>query len=229
MNEKFYNDIEITNDYSIHYEDIMRSKTKLYWNKYINNRNNINIATIYKIYILPEDSIINSMCQLSLIPSNYSIMNSSEIELEIEEGKYKVMIIASVLDKEFPITNMYDHLNLKVSKRINIILVIVLSILGLLLILVILFILLRKKKRFICFKRQDSLFSKKIEENEILDKTKSNDNTKSKSDKKFKNKKKKNKKLNKLSENLIDNKIEMEEKIINNNDSFDDKINEGNE
>ena len=228
-NEKFYNDIEITNNFSINYEDIMRSKTKLYWNKYINNKNNINIATIYNIYILPEDSVINSMCQLSLIPSNYSIMNTSEIELEIEEGKYKVMIIASVLDKEFPITNMYDQLNLKVSKRINIILVIVLSILGLLLILVILFILLRKKKRFICFKRPASLFSKKIEENKILTKTKSNNTKKSKTDKKSKNKKKKNKKINKLSENLIDNKIEMDDKIINNNDSFDDKNNEDNE
>ena len=166
INEHTYSNIEITNNFTINYEDIMKLKTKLYWNRYITNKNQIdneNIPIKYSIYILPKDSIVDSMCQLSFIPSNYSVMNMTETEIDINKGNYKVIIIASVLDKEFPITNIYDVLYLEVGIRINIVLVIILSLLGLITIIVVLCILLRKKRKFICFKRKESVFSYKIE------------------------------------------------------------------
>ena len=85
----------------------MRAEIIINWNKFIDN-NYIDVN--YSIFILPENSIVNSMCQLSLIPSNKSVINTNNIEINLEEGKYKVAIIASVINKEFPITNMYDIL-----------------------------------------------------------------------------------------------------------------------
>jgi hypothetical protein len=219
INEKLYNSIEITNNFTICYEDIMRSTIKLYWNKYISIKSrdiDNQIPVEYSIYILPEDSLIDSMCQLSFVPSNYSVMNSTEKEIEINKGNYKVIIIASVLDKNYPISNIYDSLDLKVSARINIVLVIVLCVIGLIIILIILYVLFRKKRKFLCFKRNEEVLSYKIESNKASltkdsDKIENNKiNSNNKNDEKIKmiNTVKEEKEDNdELSEQLIDNKV----------------------
>ena len=212
INEDLYNNIKITQNFTINYEDKMRSNITLYWNQYISNNNkNIHYSTNYSIYILPKDSIINTMCQLLLIPSNYSIINANELEIDIEEGDYKVTIIASVIDKEFPITNMYDFLFLNVGKRLNIVLIIVLSLLGLIIILIILFLIFRKRRKFLCIKRDDRALSTTIEEKN--DEDTSNDS-------KISN----NKKDNNKSEKLLNTIIKMDDKKSEDNDS-DEKNN----
>ena len=165
VSEKSYNQYIITKDFSINYKDKMRSKIYLNWKEYITKNNN-HINTNYSIYILPKNSIINSMCQFLMIPSNISVINSTEIEIKIDKGNYKVAIIATVIDKDFPFTSIYDILYLNVNKRLNIILIIVLSSIGFLIIFLILFILFRKKRKFICFKRDENTFSSKIEDKE---------------------------------------------------------------
>ena len=164
VNEKLYSEYILTKDFSINYKDKMRSKIILNWNEYIITKNNSHISTNYSIYILPKNSIINSMCQLLLIPSNISVINSTKLEIKIDKGNYKVSIIATVIDKDYPFTTMYDILYLNVSKRLNIILIIILSSLGFIIFLLILFILFRKKRKFICFKRDENTFSTQIEE-----------------------------------------------------------------
>ena len=221
VKEELYNELSITNNFSINYEDKYRANIILSWNDYIIN-NKYHFSTNYSIYILPNYSIINSMCQLSLIPSNYSVINENEIEIYIEEGNYKVAIIASIINKEFPITNIYDILDINVGKRLNLILIIVLSSLGLIIILIILFLLCRKKRKCIFFKRDENRYSTKIEENkrkinennnnenDSLNRKKTNNSNNSNDEKDEKDEK------DDLNQNLINNKIEMEEKVDEN-------------
>ena len=178
----------------------MRSKIILSWNKYINN-NHINVN--YSIYILPKDSIVNSMCQLVLIPSNKSIINTNKLEINLEKGNYKVAIIASVINEEFPITNMYDFLYLNVSKRLSIFLIIFISFLCLMILLIILFIIFRKKRKFICFRREENTYSSKIEGNENNCNENINESHNLNEDKIYKVK---NEELTDLNENLINSK-----------------------
>ncbi len=174
VNEQMYNTIDITNDFSIKYKDKMRKTTNLYWNEYIIKNKNQHILTNYSIYILPKESPVNTICQLSLIPSNISILNLTNIDINIEEGNYKIAIVASVIDKEFPIITMYDILNLNVSKRINIIFIAFLILIVLSIIVIILYFYYRKKRKFICFKRKEVMFSSQIEENKLIE-NKNND------------------------------------------------------
>ena len=167
VNEQLYNSIEITNDFSIKYKDKIRT-TNLFWNEYIIKNKTEHILTNYSIYILPKESPVNTICQLSLIPSNISILNSTNIDINIEEGNYKIAIVASVIDKEFPIITMYDILNLNVSKRINIILIVFSILIVLSIIVIILYFYFRKKRIFICFKRKEDMFSSEIEENKLI-------------------------------------------------------------
>ena len=145
------------------------------------------------------------MCQLLLIPSNISILNSTKIEIKLDKGNYKIAIIATVIDEDFPFTTIYDILYLNVSKRLNIILIIALSIIGFIIILLILFVLFRKRRKFICFKKDENNFSSNIENREsifngsISENDIFNENNKNKP---------KEKELNSLSDNLINNKEE---------------------
>ena len=172
INEELYNNSKITKDFSIKFKDETKTKITLYWNEYIKiknkNKNDIHISTNYSFYILPKDSVINSMCQILLIPSNISIINSTKIELKLEKGEYKVAMIASIIDKEFQINNMYDILYLNVSKRLNIELIVSLTLIGIIIALIVLFFLCRKKRIFLCFKRKEKTISTKIEEKKII-------------------------------------------------------------
>ena len=189
----------------------MRSKIALNWNEYITKNNN-HISTNYSIYILPKNSIINSMCQSLMIPSNISIINSTKIEIDLDKGNYKIAIIATVIDKDFPFTTIYDILYLNVSKRLNITLIVVLSIIGFIIILLILFVLFRKKRKFICFKRDENTLSSNIENKERI-----NNGSISENENDIVNednvKRSKEEELNSLSENLIKNKEDNQNDI----------------
>jgi hypothetical protein len=128
INESFYKLINFTKDYNILYKDYY-NRIQLNWNKYIENKEIINNLQInYSLYILPIYSPINSICQMSLIPPNISIINNNQCEIKLPKGDYKIAIIASVINKEYPFISLYDFSNIKVSIRFNIILVVIISI-----------------------------------------------------------------------------------------------------
>jgi hypothetical protein len=128
------------------------------------NNKKSDLTTNYSIYILPKNSIINTICQLSLIPSNKSVINHNEITIELEEGEYKVAIIARVIDKGMPFEIMYDIMELNVIKRINVTLIVILSISGFIIILLVLFFIFRKK---IFFSFKIRRLSQNIEQSDI--------------------------------------------------------------
>ena len=222
INEQLYNTIEITNDFSIKYKDKLRKTTNLYWNEYILIGKSQHILTNYSIYIFPEESPVNTICQLSLIPPNISILNKTNIDLDLEEGNYKIAIVASIIDKKFPIINMYDILNLNVPKRINIFLIVISILIAISIIIIILFFYFRKKRKFICFKRKEVLFSSQIEENELMSKV-VNDDEMDVINKEGKNKK------DDLKENLIhhnereNNKYSKDKNSVNDSDDIEDE------
>ena len=149
-------ELKFTSDLDITYENESWSNIILSWKEYVYRESNykkINIATNYSIYILPKNSVVNTICQMFLIPSNKTIINSNQVNIELNEGEYKVAIIASVIDEEMPFENMYNIIELTVIKRINITLIVILSVLGLIVILLILIFIFRKKIALI-FKRK---------------------------------------------------------------------------
>ena len=149
-------ELKFTSDLDITYENESWSNIILSWKEYVyreSNNKKINIATNYSIYILPKNSVVNTICQMFLIPSNKTIINSTQVNIELNEGEYKVAIIASVIDEEMPFENMYNIIELTVIKRINITLIVILSVLGLIVILLILIFIFRKKIALI-FKRK---------------------------------------------------------------------------
>ena len=98
------------------------------WKDYIENKEIINNLQInYSLYILPIYSPINSICQMSLIPPNVSIINKNNYEINLPKGDYKIAIIASVINKKFPFISLYEFSNIKVSTRFNIILIAIIS------------------------------------------------------------------------------------------------------
>lgn len=120
--------IQITENYSISHEDIDSSEILFKWNPYISQKYQDIFPVNYSIYILPQDSPINSICQMSLIPPNISLINKSKYKINLEKGKYKINIIASVVNEDFPLITSYDFLNFEVSNRINIKLILILSV-----------------------------------------------------------------------------------------------------
>ena len=144
INENFFNELEITKDFSISYED-KRNPTSFKWNDYILNKKEFPVN--YSIYILPKISKINSICQMSLIPPNISIINQNNYELFLDKGEYKISIIASIMNEEFPLTTYYNFLEFEVEKKYNIKLIIILSFSGLVLISLIIFLIIYCKKK----------------------------------------------------------------------------------
>ena len=126
LNESLLNEIKINEDYTILYKD-NRKEITLNWNDYITDNNDIipDLKVNYSLYILPINSPINTICQMSLIPPNVSLINKDKYKINLSEGKYKVGIMASVVNDEFPMMSFYDILNINVPKRINIILIII--------------------------------------------------------------------------------------------------------
>ena len=156
------NELKFTSDLNINYEDGV-----LTWKKYISrdSNNRIDIATNYSIYILPKNSVVNTICQFYLIPSNKSIINSTEIKIELDEGEYKIGIIARVLEENMNFEILYDILELKVIKRINVILIVLLCIFGLIIVTLLILFFIFKKKILLFLKRRK--LSKDINEEQI--------------------------------------------------------------
>ena len=128
VSESLFNSIKITKDYSIAYKDD-RKKITLNWHDYIINEKIINDLKVnYSLYILPIKSPINSICQMSLIPPNISLINKNKYTIDLSKGHYKIGIMASVINEEFPIVTFYNFLNLNVSTRIDILLIIIISV-----------------------------------------------------------------------------------------------------
>ena len=146
LNEQLYNSVQLTNDFTISYKD-NRQKITFNWNNYIINKGDINNSQVnYSLYILPNDSPIKTICQMSLIPPNISLINENKYEIDLPKGNYKISIMASVINYEYPITTFYDILNFNVPIRINIALIIIIIVGILLLLITFIFILYCKKK-----------------------------------------------------------------------------------
>ena len=146
LNEKLYNSVKLTNDFTISYKD-NRQNITLNWNDYIINKDIINnLQFNYSLYILPKESPIKSICQMSLIPPNISLINENKYEIHLSKGNYKIGILASIVNNEFPITTFYDILFLDVPTRINIVLIILISFGVVILIIIITLVLYCKKK-----------------------------------------------------------------------------------
>ena len=148
-------ELVFTTDFNIIYKN--DSDIKLSWKKYsyreVNNKT-IDIPTNYSIYILPKNSIVNTICQLHLIPSNKSIINKTETKIELIKGEYKIAIIATIIDEEMPFEIMYNILELNIKKSANITLIILLSLLGMIIIMIILLFAFRKKLKLFCKRKK---------------------------------------------------------------------------
>ena len=84
---------------------------------------------------------------MSLIPPNISIINQNNYELFLDKGEYKISIIASIMNEEFPLITYYNFLEFEVEKKYNIKLIIILSFSGLVLISLIIFLIIYCKKK----------------------------------------------------------------------------------
>jgi hypothetical protein len=148
-------ELKFTRDFNINYEN--ETDIKISWKKYVyreSKGNKINIPTNYSIYILPKNSIVNTMCQLFLIPSNKSIINKTEIKIDLNEGQYKIAIIASVINTEMPFEIMYNILELNVIKKSNITSILFLIFFGIIIILLVLILIFRKKLMSLCGRKK---------------------------------------------------------------------------
>jgi hypothetical protein len=151
-------ELKFTSDFNIIYENgDSWNNIILSWKRYISRESKnskIDIPTNYSIYILPKNSIVNTMCQLFLIPSNKSIINKTEIKIDLNEGQYKIAIIATVIDKEIPFEIMYNILELNVIKKTNITKIFLLIFFGIVIILFVLIFIFRKKLMSLCGKKK---------------------------------------------------------------------------
>ena len=145
INEEFYNQLEITKDFSITFEDSYNS-TLFKWNRYILNNNN-EFPVNYSVYILPKTSQINSICQMSLIPPNISLINQNDYELYLDKGEYKISIIASIVNKNFPLTTYYNFMEFNIPNKYNIKLIIILSVSGVVILALTIFLIIYCKKK----------------------------------------------------------------------------------
>ena len=151
-------ELKFTSDFNIIYENgDSWNNIILSWKRYISRESKnskIDIPTNYSIYILPKNSIVNTMCQLFLIPSNKSIINKTEIKIDLNEGQYKIAIIASVIDTEMPFEIMYNILELNVIKKSNITSILFLIFFGIIIILLVLILIFRKKLMSLCGRKK---------------------------------------------------------------------------
>ena len=136
--------LEITKDFSINLVDKYNS-TSFIWNDYISNKNEFPVN--YSIYILPKISKINSICQMSLIPPNISLINQNSYETFLDKGEYKISIIATIINEAYPLTTYYNFLEFEVQRKYNIKLIIILSCSGVVLIGLIIFLIIYCKKK----------------------------------------------------------------------------------
>ena len=126
INEELYNNLDINKDFSISFEDSY-NLTYFKWNEYF-PYNTDKYPVNYSIYILPKTSPINSICQMSLIPPNITLINKNNYELSLKKGEYKISIIASIANENFPLTTYYDFLEFDIPTKYNIKLIIIFTV-----------------------------------------------------------------------------------------------------
>ena len=145
VQENIYNELSITRNFSIWFQDTI-NKTKFEWNNYITNKKG-NITLNYSIYIFPKSSPINSICQMALIPPNISLINQNKYEINLDKGEYKMSIIASIINKDFPLTTYYDFIEFTIPKKYNFELIAIFCSFGLIIIIATIFLIIYCKKR----------------------------------------------------------------------------------
>jgi hypothetical protein len=158
INSNNLNNLKFNSDLSINYEEKDWSNIGLSWKEYVfkeEKNKRTNIPTNYSIYILPKYSIVNTMCQLSLIPANISVKSKTNVDINLNEGEYKITIIANVIDEEIPFNIKYNTIELNIIKKYNVTLIVLLSVLGVILALIVPFLIFRKKI-ILRFKRKRS-------------------------------------------------------------------------
>ena len=84
---------------------------------------------------------------MSLIPPNISLINKNNYLIDLEQGEYKINIIASVVNDNLPLVTLYDFLNFNVPKRYNIKLIVILTISGVIIAAAIVLFIIYLKKR----------------------------------------------------------------------------------
>ena len=158
INSNNLNNLKFNSDLSINYEEKDWSNIGLSWKEYVfkeEKNKRTNIPTNYSIYILPKYSIVNTMCQLSLIPANISVKSKTNVDINLNEGEYKITIVANVIDEEIPFNIKYNTIELNIIKKYNVTLIVLLSVLGVILALIVPFLIFRKKI-ILRFKRKRS-------------------------------------------------------------------------
>ena len=173
-------DFKITNDFNIKYE-INRGKLNIQWSPYIYHIHGIeDLITQYDIYIFPEDSKVNSICQMSLIPPNYTVFNTNNYKLDMTQGKYKLNIIARVINEKLPLITFYDVLEFQVSLRVDILIIIFSSFsFGIIIIFLIIFYLCKNNKKKQRLSR-NSLWISLVEQRDSTNSKKNDKNKKKK-------------------------------------------------
>ena len=88
-----------------------------------------------------------SYTSVIFIPPNISLINKNNFECNLDKGKYKISIIASIVDEYLPLTTYYDFLEFEVHKKYNIKLIIIFSVIGFVLIASIIILIIYCKKK----------------------------------------------------------------------------------
>ena len=168
INEKLFNELSMTkNNYTITFKDNIRTSISINWEKYTLSNSTMQMKTNYSLFILPKESKIITMCQLSQIPANYSFIDKNYYDADLSQGSYKVGIIASIISEEYPIIVFYDFVDIIVTGRINAKMIVFLAIFGWFLIMIMLICICRKKYNR-CYKKNEGKLSPDFEESSFI-------------------------------------------------------------
>lgn len=143
VNDERFKLYDFTDNYTINYER-SGSKIKLSWNNYTKDRENF--PTKYYIYIYPNTSSVETMCDFNASLYNFTVDNMTEILQDIPAGGYKVNIIAKSMVDSLPFMTIYNSIDMTVYKRSNILLWTFILVAGVIVLFIIVFYLLRMRK-----------------------------------------------------------------------------------
>ena len=143
VNDERFKLYDFTDNYTINYER-RGSKIKLTWNNYTKDREHF--PTKYYIYIYPNTSSVDTMCDFNSSLYNFTVDNITELLQEIPAGGYKVNIIAKSMVETLPFMTIYNSIDMTVFQRSNILLWTFIIVAGVVVLFIIVFYLLRMRK-----------------------------------------------------------------------------------
>lgn len=143
VNDERFKLYDFTDNYTINYER-SGSKIKLTWNNYTKDREHF--PTKYYIYIYPNTSSVDTMCDFNSSLYNFTVDNITELLQEIPAGGYKVNIIAKSMVETLPFMTIYNSIDMTVFQRSNILLWTFIIVAGVVVLFIIVFYLLRMRK-----------------------------------------------------------------------------------